>query len=294
MIHVPVLKKEVLENLNPKENQNFIDATIGNGGHAIELLKRTNPRGRLLGIDQDPEQIKNCEDRIKEFQERVVLANDNFRNLKEIAEREKFEEADGILFDLGMSSWHLEKSGKGFSFNREEPLDMRYNANEKLTAQEIVNNYPERELEKILREYGEERFAKRIASQIIKARELSPIKSTFQLVEIIKKAIPSWYQYQKIHFATRTFQAIRIETNKELDNLKLALPQVMEVLKSGSRLVVLSFHSLEDRIVKNFLKENSRKGLLKIITKKPIIPAKEEVKENPRSRSAKLRAAIII
>jgi 16S rRNA (cytosine1402-N4)-methyltransferase len=195
------------------------------------------------------------------------------------------------LFDLGFSSWHLEESGRGFSFKQNEPLDMRYNTDlNKLTAKEITNNWTEKEIEKILKKYSQEKFAKRISKKIIEQRELKPIKSTFELIEIIKQSVPSWYQHKRIHFATKTFQALRIAVNDELNNLKQALPQALEVLEKEGRLIVISFHSLEDRIVKNFLKENSKS--LRILTKKPIRPSRAEIINNPRSRSAKLRAAV--
>jgi 16S rRNA (cytosine1402-N4)-methyltransferase len=293
--HKPVLLKEVIEWLDVGRNKNYVDCTIGEGGHAIEILKRNGPKGKVLGIEIDPELYKKLE---KERLKRLILVNDSYTNLKEIVERENFKKVYGILFDLGISSWHIEKSGRGFSFLRDEPLIMRYNGNlteeAKLTAEMIVNEWPEREIERILKEYGEERFAKRIVREIVKARKVKPIKTTFQLVEVIKKAVPSFYRYRKIHFATKTFQALRIAVNNELENLKVALPQTIEVLEKEGRLVVISFHSLEDRIVKNFLKEKEREGKIKILTKKPIRPSKEEVKQNPRSRSAKLRAALKI
>ena len=194
-----------------------------------------------------------------------------------------------------MSSWHLEESKKGFSFLRDESLDMRYSVQrEDLTAQKIVNYWSQKDIEIILKNYGEERFAKRIASNIIKSRKQKPIITTLQLVEIIKQSVPSWYQHKKIQFATRTFQALRIVVNNELDNLEKALPQILELLEKEGRVVIISFHSLEDRIVKNFFREKKKEGLLKILTKKPISPSQIEVKVNPRSRSAKLRAAIKI
>jgi 16S rRNA (cytosine1402-N4)-methyltransferase len=293
--HKPVLLKEVIEWLDVGRNKNYVDCTIGEGGHAIEILKRNGPKGKVLGIEIDPELYKKLK---KEAPERLILVNDSYTNLKEIVERENFKKVYGILFDLGISSWHIEKSGRGFSFLRDEPLIMRYNGNlteeAKLTAEMIVNEWPEREIERILKEYGEERFAKRIVREIVKARKVKPIKTTLQLVEVIKKAVPSFYRHRKIHFATKTFQALRIAVNNELENLKVALPQTIEVLEKEGRLVVISFHSLEDRIVKNFLKEKEREGKIKILTKKPIRPSKEEVKQNPRSRSAKLRAALKI
>jgi len=304
--HIPVLQKEVLRYLDPKPNQNLIDATIGEGGHALAILERTSPNGKLLGIDWSPEIIENCKLKIKNVKKRTTLVCDNFANLKQVVKRERFPAVSGILLDLGMSSWHLTEAGRGFSFLKNESLDMRYSSQNPLTAEKIVNYWSKSEIEKNLREYGEERFAKKIAEKIIEARKSKPIKTTFQLVEIIKKAVPSRYQHQKIHFATRTFQALRITVNDELNNLEKALPQTLEILKPGGRLVVISFHSLEDKIVKNFYRSRSpiesknirssppfsALGYLKILTKKPIRPQKEEIKINSRSRSAKLRAAM--
>ena len=294
MVHIPVLQKEVLEYLDPKSNENFIDCTIGEGGHALAIIEKILPKGRLLGIDWSPEQIKNLELRIKnqEPKRNLILVCDNFLNLKEIAKREKFKPISGILFDLGLSSWHLEESGRGFSFLKNEPLDMRYNLRNPLTAEKILNYWSVSEIEKILEEYGQEQFAKKIAKEIIEARKTKPIKTTFQLVGIVKRATPSWYHHKKIHPATKTFQSLRIAVNDELSNLEKTLPQALDILKLGGRFVVISFHSLEDRIVKNFFREEAKKSLIKILTKKPARPKKEEININPRSRSAKLRAAI--
>jgi len=288
MIHIPVLKKEVLEFLKPEPNENFIDCTIGAGGHTAIILEAIKPNGKVLGIDQDQEMIQNTRLRLKD--KRLILVCDNFVNLKKIVEEQRFGPVSGILLDLGMSSWHLEESKKGFSFQENESLDMRY-GNTELKAETIVNQYSEKEIEQILKEYGEERLAKRISKAIIEQRKKNPIKTTFELVEIIKESVPYWYQRKRIHFATRTFQALRIAVNDELNNLRTVLPQIIEVLNSGGRIVVISFHSLEDRIVKHFLREQSRETL-KINTKKPIRPSQEEVRINPRSRSAKLRAGI--
>jgi len=295
MIHKPVLIKKVLKYLNVGPNKNFIDATIGEGGHALAILEKSRPNGKVLGIDWDPEQIKNCKVRTQKFKERIILVHGSYGNLKKILEKVRFGPVHGILLDLGMSSWHIERSGRGFTFRKNEPLDMRYNSdverkeknNDYLTAQEIINRYSENEIEKILKEYGEERFARRIAKRIVTERKRRPIKSTIDLVEIIKKAVPPAYRRKRIHYATRTFQALRIAVNNELDNLKKVLPQAVKTLEKGGRLVVISFHSLEDRIVKRFFKECDE---IKILTKKVVIPSKEEIKNNPRSRSAKLRA----
>jgi 16S rRNA (cytosine1402-N4)-methyltransferase len=300
-MHLPVLKEEVIKYLDPKPNENFIDATFGLGGHTKEILKRNVPEGKVLAIEIDPELLKCLTPDIK-HQKRLILVNDSYVNLKEIVKKYSFKPVNGILFDLGLSSWHLEKSGRGFSFQRPEPLDMRYfslllrSSKEKgkrvMSAAEILNKFPKKEIERILREYGEEKFAKRIAEKIIEERKIKPIKTTFQLVEIVKKAIPKRYQKQRVHPATRTFQALRIAVNDELENLKKALPQALEILEKGGKIVTISFHSLEDRICKNFFKENSKKGRLEIITKKPIRPNTQEIQKNPRARSAKLRAVI--
>lgn len=296
-MHIPVLPKEVLQYLDPKPDENFIDCTIGEAGHAIEILKKTSPGGKLLGIDLNEDSLKSSEFKIKESGldgKRIVLASDNFANLKNIAERFNFRPVQGILFDLGISSEELEKSGRGFSFLKDEPLLMTLRKDIKsddLTAEKIVNNFRTEELEKIFKEYGEERFAGRIAARIAEERKRKRIKTTGELVEIIRKALPAKYKYGKIHFATRTFQALRIAANDELANLEKALAQALNVLSSGGRLAVISFHSLEDRIVKNFLKERQRNNSVKILTKKPIRPSEEEIAGNPRSRSAKLRAA---
>jgi len=280
--HIPVLKKEVLEILNPKPNENFIDATIGEGGYTIEILKRNQPNGKVLGIDRDPAQIENCKLKIKEFKDRLVLVNDSYLNLKEIVKRNNFGPVCGILFDLGMSLWHVKESKRGFTFQEDEPLDMRYDTQgNNLTAEKIINEYSQEEIEHILREYGEEWFAKRLAKVIIKER---PIKTTFKLLEVIRKA--------RIYSPDRIFQAFRIAVNGELNNIRNTLPQIRDILAPGGKIVIISFHSLEDRIVKFFFKEEAKKNLLKVLTKKPIRPSKEEIKTNPCSRSAMLRAAI--
>ncbi|MDO8601323.1 MAG: 16S rRNA (cytosine(1402)-N(4))-methyltransferase RsmH [bacterium] len=288
-MHISVLQKEVIDYLDPKPNENFIDCTVNGGGHTLAILERNGPKGKVLGIDADAEIIKNLAS-----QKRLIPVCDNFANLDEIAKREKFSSVSGILIDLGFSSWHLEESGRGFSFQKQEPLDMRYNSENQLTAGKILNFWSAPEIEKILTEYGEEKFAREIAREIISSRQIAPIQNTFQLVAIIKKAVPGWYQRQKIHPATRTFQALRIAVNDELNNLQIVLPKALEILKKGGRLVVISFHSLEDRIVKNFLREKAKENLINILTKKPVEATFQEIQANPRSRSAKLRAAQLI
>lgn len=262
----------------------------------MAILEKNGLSGKVLGIDRDPTIIKNLE-----LKNRLILVNDSYANLKKITERYNFK-PDGILFDLGMSSWHLEESKRGFSFQKDEPLDMRYSdvidfsrslkIHYQETAEKIVNTWSEEKIEEILREYGGERFAKRIAKRICEIRKVKPIKTTFQLKEIIRRAFPKRYKFGKIHFATRTFQALRIAVNQELENLKIVLPQALDILEPSGRLVVISFHSGEDRIVKNFFRDQAKQGLLRILTKKPVEPSEEEVRINPRSRSAKLRAVI--
>lgn len=293
-MHIPVLQKEVLEYLDPKPNENFIDCTVNGGGHALAILEKTAPRGKLLGIDLDKNQISNLKYQISKlkFGSRVILASDNFANLNQVVEDSKFKNVSGILLDIGFSSWHIDESGRGFTFLKNEPLDMRYDLQNPETAGKIVNYWSEPDIEKILREYGEEQFSRQIAKEIVEARKVVEIRNTFQLTEIIKKSVPGWYKRGKLHFATKTFQALRIAVNSELDNLKRVLPQALEVLNKNGRLAVISFHSLEDRIIKNFFNEMEGLGLLQIATKKPVSPSKIEILTNPRSRSAKLRAAV--
>lgn len=297
MSHAPVLLNEAIKYLNLKPGDKVIDATLAGGGHSLEILKKIGPRGKILGIEWDGELLKQFELKVKslKFKNNFILVNDNYRNLKKIAKENNFLEADGILFDLGMSSWHLSESERGFSFQKDEPLDMRFQDKSlkiksgSSTAAEIINMWPPEEIEKILQEFGEEKFSRPISKAITEARKKKPIISTFQLIEVIKKAVPFWYQHRRINFATKTFQALRIAVNDELGNLGAGLIEMPEVLKRGSRAVVISFHSLEDRVVKNRFKELKKAGIAEIITKKPVRPTMSEAKENPRSRSAKLR-----
>ena len=311
MNHIPVLLEEVLEYLNPKPNKNFVDCTFGSGGHAAAILEKTKPDGKLLGIDLDINLFKTKAAEIKyqispptadplkaeKINNRLILVQNNFANLKKIVKENNFKSVNGVLLDLGFSSWQMEKSGRGFSFRKNEPLKMSYKlqiTNYELTAEYVVNVWLEKELVKIFQEYGEERFSRRIAKKICEERKIKAIRTTFQLVEIIRRAIPSRFRHQRIHCATRVFQALRIIVNDELNNLKKVLPQAVEVLEPNGKIAVISFHSLEDRIVKHFFKEQSKLGKLKIITKKPIIPTSKEVEKNSRSRSAKLRVAMKI
>ena len=286
-MHIPVLQKEVIQYLDPKSNENFIDATIGGGGHASEILQKIAPRGKVLGVDWTQEAIQGIKKNSN-----LILVCDNFANIGEIVKQNKFNKVSGILLDLGMSSWHLGESGRGFSFQKREPLDMRYNVQNQLTAEKIVNFWSRFEIEKILQEYGEERFAGEIAEKIIEERKSKAIQTTSHLVEVIRKSVPRGYLNQRIHFATKTFQALRIAVNGELNNIEKALPQALQILEPGGRIVVISFHSLEDRIVKNFFKNNILN--INLLTKKTVSPSRQEIIINSRSRSAKLRACIKI
>ena len=299
MVHQPVLLKEVIEILNPQSGQIYIDATIGGGGHAKEILERIKPNGKLLGIDWDKEQIDRLKIKFSEYlkSNNLILVNDNYKNLENIIKQYNFHKVDGVLFDLGFSRYHIEESGKGFSFQKNEPLIMRYHELEgtsEITAAEIVNTWPEEKLEKILKEYGEEKFYRQIAEKIYEESKKNPIKTTFDLVEIIKKAVPAGYLHQKIHPATRIFQALRIAVNDEFENIRIGLSAAVKNLIKGGKMAVITFHSGEDRIIKNFFKEKQTEGILKIINKKVIKPSYPEIRENQSARSAKLRAAIRI
>ncbi len=303
--HVSVLLEECLKGLNIKENGIYVDCTLGGAGHSKEIIKRLSKEGKLIGIDQDRDAIKAAKERLKDY-ENVIYVHDNFYNLDEILKNLNIEYVDGILMDLGVSSYQLDNDERGFSYMKDASLDMRMNRDNGLSAYEVVNGYSKEKLYRIIREYGEEKFASRIADFIVKKRENSPISTTFQLVDIIKAAIPARARREGPHPAKRTFQAIRIEVNNELGILDKAVEQGINHLNPEGRMAIITFHSLEDRIIKNKFKslENpctcpkefpicvcGKKPQIKILTKKPIEPSEEEVEENPRSRSAKLRIA---
>jgi 16S rRNA (cytosine1402-N4)-methyltransferase len=285
-MHIPVLLNEVINFLKPKPNQNFIDCTIGGGGHAFKILELTKPKGKLLGIDFNKEAIEELEKKKRALglNERLILVNDNFSNLEKIVKEKNFFRVHGILYDLGLSSDLLEKSNRGFSFMKDEILDMRLNPEKQiLTAKDILNQYSEKELKDIFEKFGEEKFSKLIAKKVIDFRKKKKIERTSELVKIIRLALG-----KKIHIKSlaRIFQALRIAVNNELENLEKSLSQTTKILMIGGRLLIISYHSLEDRIVKNFLKNNP---CFKILTKKPIRPTVEEILKNYKARSAKLR-----
>ncbi len=296
-MHIPVLQKEALEYLAPKANENFVDCTFGQGGHAMLLLEKNGPKGRVLGIEADPELYKKFQQgeivaSSSTHLKRLFLVNDSYTNLSKIATAHNFKPVNGIIVDLGISSWHIEESGRGFSFRKDEPLDMRYNPQEgSYSAFDIINNWPREDLFRIFKDYGEERFAASIAKNIAQKRKEQSIRTTFQLVGVIEEAVPGWYRRKKIHFATKTFQALRIAVNSEIDNLRKVLVQAIGLLEKEGRLAIISFHSLEDREVKNTFKRSQEINILKILTKKPVVPQEQEIADNPRARSAKLRVA---
>ena len=293
-MHTAVLTQEVIKYLDPQPGENFIDCTLGAGGHALAILERNAPEGKVLGIDADSEGLKETQARMQDElqpadQKRIQFTADNFAHIKEIIREVKFPPVHGILFDLGFSSDQLERRKRGFSFQRTEPLDMRYDLENPLRDEKIINEWSRQQIKNILTEYGEEQFANNIAKAIVGTRGAKPIRTTTQLVAIIEGATPKTYHRKRIHPATKTFQALRIAVNNELENIQEGLSEAADVLEPNGRLVVLSFHSLEDRIVKNFLRGTE---ILTPLIKSPLTPSPEEIEANPRARSAKLRAAI--
>ena len=300
-VHVPVLLDEILAGLQPQLGGYFVDCTVGLGGHAAAILEKISPSGRLLGIDADPEAIKLSQDKLGDYGGAVTLVNDNFINLEAICKRYHFHPVDGILFDLGVSSLQLDTAERGFSFQLDAPLNMRFDPEQGLTASDIVNSFSEQELAKLIEKYGEERHSRRIARYIVQNR---PIVTTVELARLVEQA--SGGKRTRIHPATRTFMALRIAVNSELQNLELTLKQTVNLLRPGGRLTVISYHSLEDRIVKQFMRYAASSCLcppetvicrcgheptLKLISRKVIKPTSLETESNPRSRSAKLRIA---
>lgn len=289
-MHQPVLLKEVLEYLNPQPGGVFIDATINGGGHAQAIAEKIGKTGKLLGIDRDCVLIEKL--KVSSFKFQVsdyTLVCDTFANIKTIAEKEGFTNADGILFDLGFSSFHIDSSGRGFSFKSDEPLDMRYNTREGMSAAELINSISEQELYLLLHTFGEERYARQITQGIVHARMRKFIERTGELVEIIQKSVPPSYRKQRIHCATRTFQALRIRVNDELEHVAKGIRDAVKLLQTHGRTAVISFHSGEDRLVKQIYKDLENETIVKRITKHVIKPSREECIQNPRSRSAKMR-----
>jgi len=288
--HLPVLAEDVIEQLDPHPNGIYVDGTLGGGGHALKILEHSAPTGRLVGIDRDEEAIEEARKRLKPYEGRATIIHGNFSDLRGILMGLNIGEVDGILLDLGVSYHQLVTGRRGFSFQSDGPLDMRMDQTQGEAASKLVNTLPQGELEEILRRYGEGRWARRIAKAIVRHRQKTPITTTTQLRDIISSAILK--PPRRIHPATKAFQAIRIAVNDELDILQRAIREGIPVLKRGGRLCVISFHSLEDRIVKDTFRHYERAlGLVRVITKKPISPSKGEISTNPRARSARLRVA---
>jgi 16S rRNA (cytosine1402-N4)-methyltransferase len=280
------MQNEVMELLNPGQSGIYIDATVGIGGHSEAIVRVLGSEGRLIGIDRDDEALNRSEKRLSD--KRVILKKGSFADMESLLRAEGISEADGILFDLGVSMMQLKDSERGFSFLSDQRLDMRMDKSQKLTAWEVVNRYPEKELERIFREYGEDRLSRKIARAIAGRRSRTPIDTCSELSGLIES---EYGGRGRLHPATRIFQALRIEVNRELQQLQSGLEAASRILKKGGRLCVISYHSLEDRIVKHFLSDGVRQGLFRRLTKKPMTPAVEEMRINPSSRSAKLRAA---
>lgn len=302
--HTSVLLEETIEGLNIKPEGIYVDGTLGGGGHSYEIASRLSGGGRLIGIDQDEAAILAAGKRLEDFKDRVTIVRSNYRNTKEVLSSLKITKIDGMMLDLGVSSYQLDTKERGFSYRFDTPLDMRMDLRQSFSARDIVNEYDERELFRIIRDYGEDKFARNIAKHIVMARQMKPIETTGELNEIIKAAIPARMRAEGGHPSKRTFQAIRIECNRELEVLKESLEELIELLNPDGRLCVITFHSLEDRIVKTAFKnaENpctcppnfpvcvcGKKSKGRMVTGKPILPSEEELSENPRSKSAKLR-----
>ena len=304
--HVSVLLDECIESLNIKPDGVYVDCTMGGAGHSKEIVKRLSSKGLFIGFDQDKNAIETAKERLKDYSDRVRFIHSNFENIKEELEKIGVYKIDGVLADLGVSSHQLDEKDRGFSYMQDAPLDMRMDVRKDFSAYDVVNTYSEEELARIIKEYGEDNWAKRIAKFIVEKREEKEIETTGELVDIIKSAIPKKARIDGPHPAKRTFQAIRIEVNNELSVINKMIQDAVSIMDKGGRICIITFHSLEDRIVKNELEELAldcvcpphflmcqcdKKSLVKVITRKPILPSEEEINENPRSRSAKLRVA---
>ena len=302
--HKSVLLYETVDQLNIKPDGIYVDGTLGGGGHSYEIASRLSDKGRLIGIDQDEDAIKAASERLKPFMDRVTIVRNNYCNMDKVLDELSIDKVDGIMLDLGVSSYQLDTAERGFTYNVDAKLDMRMDQRQEVTARDIVNDYSEYDLYRIIRDYGEDRFAKNIAKHIVAARQKKPIETTFELNEIIKAAIPMKVRATGGHPSKRTYQAIRIELNRELEVLENSIDMMIDRLNKGGRLCIITFHSLEDRIVKVRYKNNEnpctcppsfptcvcgKKSKGKVITRKPIIPSEEELEENSTSKSSKLR-----
>lgn len=291
--HTPVMLKEVLDYLNLSPGKIIVDATIGTGRHSSKIIERILPKGRLIGIDRDEESLKVAKERLAQFDYACQFIYGNFCDIDNILKNLNIKKIDGILFDLGLSSFQLGDLNRGFSFQYEGPLDMRLDKNSYISAYDLVNNLNEEEISTLLWTFGQERWHSRIAHLLVKERERHPIATTLELANIVLKAMPHRYRYRhyRIHPATRTFQAVRIAVNRELETLETAIIKSLELLNKRARICVISFHSLEDRVVKINFRKAASQGILNIITPKPLVPRPQEIESNPSSRSAKFRVA---
>ena len=302
--HVSVLLKETIDGLNINPDGIYVDGTLGGGGHAYEVCKHLSSKGRLIGIDQDSEALEAARERLSEFEDKVTMVRSNYCEIDTILKDLDIDKVDGIVLDLGVSSYQLDNLERGFSYKADAPLDMRMDTRQMITASDVVNDYSENELYRIIRDYGEDRFAKNIAKHIVMARKKKPLTTTGELSEIVKESIPMKFQAKGGHPAKKTFQAIRIEVNNELKVLKDSIDTMIEHLNPGGRICIITFHSLEDRIVKTKFRENENPCICppnfpvcvcgkvskgKVITRKPIIPSEEEIVNNKRAKSSKLR-----
>lgn len=291
-MHQSVLLQEAIQSLNLKKGSVVVDGTLGAGGYTEEICKNLSGEGKVIAFDLDNTAIERSKKRLEKSNCEIFYINENFKEIDSVLKGLNILNVDGVVLDLGFSSDQLESSGRGFSFKKDEPLKMTLRDVKKeneFDAEDILNSWDEEDIANVLYGYGEERFARRIAREIVEARDLKPIKTTNQLVEIILNAVPSFYRYGRIHPATKTFQALRIAVNNELGSVQEVLPKAFALLNKGGRLAIVTFHSLEDRIVKNFFKNIEKEGLGILITKKPVTPGEEELKTNNRARSAKLR-----
>jgi len=291
VIHHPVMLNEVLEYLRPASGMTVIDCTVGTAGHSLALMERIMPAGRLIGIDRDEESLRIAGQRLEAYSGSFDLAYSNFYDIDKVAASFGVTGAGAILMDLGISSYQLSNPQRGFSFQNDGPLDMRLDRNSYISAYDLVNNLNEEEISSLLRNFGQERWHNRIASLLVRERQKSPISTTRQLSDIVLRAIPGRFRHQRLHPATRTFQAVRIAVNRELEVLGSAVNKAVDLLERGGRLCVISFHSLEDRTIKLVFRELASAGKIDIITHKPLTPTTCEIKDNPPSRSAKLRVA---
>lgn len=302
--HISVLLDETVDSLNIKPNGTYVDGTLGGGGHSLEICKRLGDGGRLIGIDQDMDAIKAATERLSDYSDKVTIVHSNYQDIDSVLKGLAIGGVDGIILDLGVSSYQLDNVDRGFTYREDTPLDMRMDQSNPMTAKDIVNDYSEEELFHVIRDYGEDGFAKNIAKHIVRARQEKPIETTGELNEIIKAAIPAKMRQGTGHPSKKTFQAIRIELNKELEVLENSLDKMIELLNPGGRLSIITFHSLEDRIVKNIFRKNmnpctcppgfpvcvcGKTPTGKVITRKPIIPSSEELEDNKRAKSSKLR-----